>query len=77
MSTIRCEVEQEIWCDQIEDPASLVEERVYLGDSLAEQGVHNYRVIKRRCSRALECNIAEHPCQWSYLNPTGDVFFAH
>ena len=63
-----------ITCERIGGSASLIEERVYLSDSLAANGMPGYQVLDRSCSYAIECNLAGCACRWSYINPDWDPF---
>lgn len=50
-------------------PAEVVEERVYLTDDRLPDVAPAYRVVRRTCSLAVECNLNDLHCQYSYLNP--------
>jgi hypothetical protein len=54
-------------------PAELLEQRVYFDEHVPDVG-QPYRVLARKCSRALECNQAGYSCQWAYTNPGRDPF---
>jgi hypothetical protein len=74
MTAIKREPVKTIWCDRIGDNASLVEVRVFLGDSPAAIATNNSHVLKQECSHSIECNLNGCPCRWSYLNPDYDPF---
>ena len=48
----------------------------YLGDPLPDVG-RPYKVLARKCSLGLECNLAGFACRWSYTNPDYDPFAAY
>ena len=59
-------------CDYLSGQAELIEERVYPADTVPD--LVGYQVISRRCIRAIECNLANVPCRWAFLNPYNDPF---
>lgn len=59
-------------CEYRPGRAELIEERVYPADPIPD--LAGYRVVSRRCSRAVECNLAGVPCKWAFLNPFNDPF---
>ena len=67
------ETADEIWCQRVQKPAQLLEERVYLSEHLPEAGAP-FQVRARKCSFGTECNLDEYACRWSYINPTYDPF---
>lgn len=73
MTTIAWVVVDTIRCERVGQDADLLEEREYFEDRLTDVG-RPYRVRARKCSFGLECNLAEHRCQWSYINPNYDPF---
>ncbi|MEW5986966.1 MAG: hypothetical protein AB1791_10065 [Chloroflexota bacterium] len=60
------------WCDLIGREAEILEHRLYPADILPNTVA--YRVVARKCSADIACNIAEHPCQWAYTAPGFDRF---
>lgn len=54
-------------------PATIEEERVYLTDDRLPDVAPAYRVVRRTCSLAAECNLNELHCQLSYLNPPANT----
>ena len=64
-------VKQE-WCDAIGEEVELKEQRVYPNDVIPDPT--NYRVVARRCSVDITCNVAGFPCKWAYLNEELDPF---
>lgn len=63
---------KKIWCDRIGGEAQLLEQWVYPEEIMPDTAP--YRVVGRKCSTGLECNIAGAPCKWSYINPDHDPF---
>jgi hypothetical protein len=74
MTVIVREPIKTIWCQSINDSATLIEERVHPGDSLALVGAPDYRVLRQECSHGVECNLIGCACRWSFLNPDYDPF---
>ena len=68
------EVVKTIWCDRLENAASLVEQRVYLTDTIAATAMPKLHVIKQRCSHDIECNLSGCACRWSFLGSDYDPF---
>jgi hypothetical protein len=59
-----------VWCDKAQDHVVLSELRV-LPEGFLRQG-KEFRVNARRCSHAIECNMAGCSCQWAFTNPDFD-----
>jgi hypothetical protein len=59
-----------IWCDRAQDNVVLSELRV-LPEGFLRQG-NEFRVNARRCSYAVQCNMAGASCQWAFTNPEFD-----
>lgn len=74
MTAVVLETIKQVWCDRRNDSASLLEKRVYLGDTIMNAGAGEYRVIGRYCAHDIECNVAGYPCKWSYLNSENDPY---
>lgn len=72
MATVRWVTVQEIWCDRVQEPAALLEERVYADD--VQTDMTPYQVRARRCSHGTFCNLEGYRCRWSFLNPFYDPF---
>lgn len=60
------------WCDVIADEAKLMERRVYAANVMPD--TEPYRVLERKCSAALQCNLLGCTCRWAYTGPTVDRF---
>lgn len=60
------------WCDLIELDVELEERRVYPADVIPDG--ETYRVLSRRCTADVACNLANVPCCWAYTNPGVDQF---
>ena len=73
MATIIWESAARHWCDLQKCEAELLEQRVYPGDSLPDTRAR-YQVRARRCSLALDCNLAGYYCRWAWTNPDNDPF---
>jgi hypothetical protein len=73
MATIVWETVSQHWCDLMNQPVDLLEERVYPANLLTGVGVP-YHVRARKCSLGLDCNLAGYACRWSFLNPGHDPF---
>jgi hypothetical protein len=52
--------------------AELREERLMPADVLPD--LSPPRLVARRCSLAVDCNVAEIPCSWAFTNPDFDPF---
>ena len=63
---------QELQCDLMGREARLMELRVYPADILPD--VPAYRVLARKCSLGLECNLLGYPCKWAYTDSDYDPF---
>jgi hypothetical protein len=74
MAHIIWESVKTIQCERIQDTASLLQERVYLGDSIANTGLGQFRVRAQRCSCDTTCNLRGCACLWSGLNSDVDPF---
>ena len=60
------------YCDLIEADVQLEERWVFPDDIIPD--LERYRVLGRRCSADVACNIAGIPCRWAYTNPVVDQF---
>jgi hypothetical protein len=61
-------------CDLIDRDVELRELRVYpTVDFLDAQG-NEERVLITVCSAAVDCNLADIPCQWAFNSPGNDRF---
>jgi len=59
-------------CHFLDREVEQLELRVYAPEVIGE--AEPYRVIARKCSDSLECNLAEYPCKWAFTNPVMDQF---
>lgn len=60
------------WCHLLGDEAELLEHRAYPAETVPD--MEPFRVLGRKCSAALICNLKGCQCKWSYTNPTTDRF---
>lgn len=60
------------WCEFRNEEAELLERRAFPSGIL--RFYQAPRVLERKCSFAIECNMAGYPCKWSYINPDYDPF---
>lgn len=60
------------YCELIELEIEMEERRVYPPSRLPD--TERYRVLNRRCSAEVACNLAGVPCKWAFTNPTTDQF---
>lgn len=72
MTTTKWVVVESRWCDLIQQEASIMEQRIYPADMLPD--TETYRVIARKCSANVACNLAEVPCDWAFTRPESDRF---
>lgn len=60
------------YCDRVDSDVALEVQVVYPSEIMPEQPP---RILARRCSKGMECNLANHPgCFWSGTNPGYDPF---
>jgi len=57
------------FCEYIQLDVELQERRVYPSPRLPD--TERYRVLNRRCTADVACNIAGISCKWAFNNPTG------
>ncbi len=67
MATEKWVVVSEQWCDLLKGDAQLLERRVYPASVLPD--TEAFRVLGRKCSAAIECNLMGCHCKWAYTNP--------
>jgi hypothetical protein len=60
------------YCELIGLDVQLQERRVYPAEMMPDMS--GFRVIARKCSADLSCNLAGIPCQWAFTNPECDRF---
>lgn len=60
------------WCERAGADVVLMEQRVYPSEIIPN--ISGHRVMARKCSCAMECNLAEIPCKWSFTRPVYDPF---
>ena len=60
------------WCDKMQAEASMVEHRVYPVEVMPDYP--GYKILARKCSLAIACNLAGYPCKWAYIEPSVDPF---
>ena len=63
---------EEKWCDLIGLDVALEERRVYPDDRIPD--MESFRVLGRRCTADVACNLAGVHCCWAYTNPNQDKF---
>lgn len=60
------------YCDRVESEVTLDAELIYPAEFMPDQPA---RLVARRCSRGLECNLDENmTCVWAGTNPVYDPF---
>jgi hypothetical protein len=72
MATEKWIVVREQWCDVLQGDAQLLERRVYPDSMLPD--MEAYRVLARKCSADIECNLMGCRCKWAYTDPEFDRF---
>lgn len=60
------------WCDVLGREAQLLELRVYPANVLPD--TEQFRVIARKCTADIECNLIGCRCKWAYTDPAADRF---
>ena len=60
------------YCDLIQLDIEMTERRVYAPTRLPD--TERYRILNRRCSAEVACNLAEVPCKWAFTNPVTDQY---
>lgn len=60
------------WCEILQGEAELLEHRVYPDTVLPD--TEPFRVIARKCSAAIACNLIGCQCKWAYTNADVDRF---
>ena len=60
------------WCSRANQTTELREDRLAPADLLPD--LSPPRVVARRCSLAIDCNMAGIPCSWAFTNPGFDPF---
>ena len=63
-----------IHCQQVDHKAVLLEERIYPIGMLRTGPGSQFHVGGQKCSLGTACNVMEHACRWSFLNPNYDPF---
>jgi hypothetical protein len=58
------------WCERAKEDVVLSELRVFPEGFLRQ--ANEFRVNARRCSHALQCNMAGTSCSWAFTNPDVD-----
>ncbi len=61
-------------CDLIDLDVELRERRVYPTVDFLNTVGNEKRVLACTCSAAIECNMANIPCQWAFISPGNDRF---
>lgn len=59
-------------CELIGLDVALEERRVYPGEQIPD--MEFFRVLGRRCTADIDCNLAGIQCRWAYTNPAIDQF---
>ena len=62
----------EKYCDLIGKDVALEERRVFPANRIPD--MEPFRVLARRCTADVACNLAGIPCAWAYTNPNLDQF---
>lgn len=60
------------YCELIEENVALEERWIFPDDIIPD--LEQYRVLGRRCTADVACNLAGIPCRWAYTNPAVDQF---
>ncbi|HSH05089.1 MAG TPA: hypothetical protein VLL52_21420 [Anaerolineae bacterium] len=60
------------WCNLIQAQAVMEECRIYPADIISDS--EGYQVVARRCNLAIDCNLADVPCEHAFTNPSVDQF---
>lgn len=72
MTTTRWVVVDRKWCKYINQEATIMEQRIYPADLLPDTST--YKVIARKCSANVACNLAGVPCSYAFTNPGTDRY---
>ncbi|MCZ7669395.1 MAG: hypothetical protein M5U34_20560 [Chloroflexi bacterium] len=72
MTTTKWVIVDKKWCEYIEMEATIMEQRLYPPDLLPDSP--SYRVISRKCSANIVCNLTGVPCAYAFTNPTTNRF---
>lgn len=60
------------WCEVAQGEVSMMERRVYAAATLPD--MEPYRVLGRKCSADVLCNLLGCHCRWAYTDPSLDRF---
>lgn len=60
------------YCELIQLEIEMQERRVYPPARLPN--TERFRILNRRCSAEVACNMANVPCKWAFTNPTTDQY---
>lgn len=60
------------WCDVAQDEAVILEHRVYGSEVMPD--TEPYRVLSRKCSHGIYCNLIGCSCRWAFTEPAVDRF---
>lgn len=60
------------WCELAQSEATMMERRVYASELLPD--TEPYRVLARKCSADILCNMMGCHCRWAYTDPAVDRF---
>jgi hypothetical protein len=72
MATEKWVTVQTQWCSVIGRDANLLERRVYPSSMMPD--TVQYRVLGRKCSAAVACNLMGCRCKWAFTGPNLDRF---
>jgi hypothetical protein len=72
MTTTKWVVVDRKWCEYINMEATIMEQRIYPADLMPDTST--YKVIARKCSANVACNLAGVPCSHAFTNPTTDRY---
>lgn len=65
------EVERQ-WCEIAQSEAIMLERRAYASEVLPD--TEPYRILGRKCSCDVFCNLLGCSCRWAYTEPAVDRF---
>ncbi len=71
-TTTKWVVVEKKWCNYINQEATIMEQRVYAPEMMPD--TEPYRVIARKCSANIACNLANIPCSWAFTGPDVDRY---
>lgn len=60
------------WCDRASAEANMMERRVYPSEIMPN--FPGYRIMARKCSLGIGCNLQGFPCKWAFKELSEDLF---